>query len=84
MILCCRKAQSSALLTLFHCLRSEAKTGFDETRALRIVIEAAEQCGRGDIPIIEEMLSPEECVGRFSDHYTLFVADREGADAKAG
>ena len=61
--------------------RSE-KTGFDETRALRIVIEAAEQCGRGDIPIIEEMLSPEECVGRFSDHYTLFVADREGADAK--
>jgi len=57
--------------------RSE-KTGFDEARALRIVIEAAEQCGRSDIPIIEEMLSPEECVGRFSKHYELYIADKEG------
>lgn len=55
------------------------KTGFDETRALRIVIEAAEQCGRGDIPIIEEMLSPEECIGRFSKHYTLYIADKESS-----
>lgn len=56
--------------------RSE-KTGFDEVRARRIVIEAAEQCGRGDIPVIEEMLSPEDCVSRFLNHYTLFVADRD-------
>lgn len=57
--------------------RSE-KTGFDETRALRIVIEAVEQCGRSDIPKIEEMLSPEECVGRFFKHYELYIADKEG------
>lgn len=59
------------------------KTGFDETRALRIVIEAAEQCGRGDIPIIEEMLSPEECVGRFSNHYKLYIADKESSSDTA-
>lgn len=56
--------------------RSE-KTGFDEVRALRIVIEAAEQCGRSDIPIIGDLLSPEECIERFSKHYTLYVADKE-------
>lgn len=56
--------------------RSE-KTGFDENRALRIVIEAAEQCGRSDIPAIEDLLSPEECVGRFSKHFELYVADKE-------
>ncbi len=56
--------------------RSE-KTGFDEVRAHKIVIEAAEQCGRSDIPVIEELLSPEECVGRFNNHYELYVAERD-------
>lgn len=60
--------------------RSE-KTGFDEERAMRIVIEAVEQCGRGDIPVIDEQLAPSSFISRYKDHYELYVAD-ERADEK--
>lgn len=58
--------------------RSE-KTGFDAERALKIVIEATEQCGRIDIPLIDEPLTPDACIKRYSDHYELYIAD-QGAD----
>lgn len=58
--------------------RSE-KTGFDETRATKIVIEAAEQCGRSDIPIIDDLMRPEECIQKFSEHYELYIADQNSS-----
>jgi 16S rRNA (uracil1498-N3)-methyltransferase len=57
--------------------RSE-RTGLNIDRATKIVIEAAEQCGRADIPIIEDTLSPKECIERFKDHYELYVTNMDG------
>lgn len=54
------------------------RTGFDLERATKIVIEAAEQCGRGDIPIIEDAMTPEECIKRFQNHYSLYAASMDG------
>lgn len=54
--------------------RSE-KTGFDEKRATRIVIEASEQCGRADIPEIDEPMSTVDCIGKYGHHYIFFAAD---------
>lgn len=60
-----------------HAERSE-RTGFDLSRANKIVIEAAEQCGRADIPIVEDVLSPEEAIVRFNNHYKLYIANMDG------
>jgi 16S rRNA (uracil1498-N3)-methyltransferase len=57
------------------CDRTE-KTGFDEFRAQKIVIEAAEQCERGDIPRIREPLSPQKLVEEMSGKTELFVAEQ--------
>jgi 16S rRNA (uracil1498-N3)-methyltransferase len=56
--------------------RSE-KTGFNEERARRIVIEAAEQCGRSDIPHIREPLSPETIVQEYNSKINLLVCDEQ-------
>ncbi len=54
--------------------RSE-KTGFDMDRANKITIEAAEQCGRSDIPNVREPLSLEAAIAEFKDKLTLVVCD---------
>jgi 16S rRNA (uracil1498-N3)-methyltransferase len=57
------------------CNRTE-KTGFDEERALKIVIEAAEQCGRSDIPRIREPITPEKIIKELQDKVEIFIAEQ--------
>lgn len=58
------------------------KTGFNLERAQKIVIEAAEQCGRGDIPAVREPLALETAINEFKDKIQLFVAEQsEDADS---
>jgi 16S rRNA (uracil1498-N3)-methyltransferase len=52
------------------------KTGFDVERAEKIVIEAAEQCGRSDVPSIREPLTPEKIIEELSDKVELFIAEQ--------
>jgi 16S rRNA (uracil1498-N3)-methyltransferase len=54
--------------------RSE-KTGFNLERAEKIVIEAAEQCGRSDIPQIREPLGLETALLEYKDKVDLFAAE---------
>lgn len=54
------------------------KTGFDKERAQRIVIEAAEQCGRTDIPSIREPLALETLIDELSAKVELYVAEQAG------
>jgi len=54
--------------------RSE-KTGFNAERASKIAIEAAEQCGRSDIPHIREPLTLEEAIREYKDKVTLLICD---------
>ncbi|MDB5182284.1 MAG: hypothetical protein JWO47_68 [Candidatus Saccharibacteria bacterium] len=54
--------------------RSE-KLGFNVERAEKIAIEAAEQCGRSDIPHVREPLTLEEAVHEYQDKVTLLVCD---------
>lgn len=54
--------------------RSE-KTGFNEDRAKKIVIEAAEQCGRSDIPLVHEPVSLQEAIGTYKDDVQLLVCE---------
>ncbi len=57
--------------------RSE-KTGFNEERANKIAIEAAEQCGRGNIPKIREPITLETLIDEFSGKVQLLVCEQEG------
>ena len=57
------------------CDRTE-KTGFDVERAEKIVIEAAEQCGRVDIPKVREPLSPEKIIQELSGNAILCIAEQ--------
>lgn len=57
------------------CERTE-KTGFDIERANKIVIEAAEQCGRTDIPRIREPISVEKLIEELSGKIELLVAEQ--------
>lgn len=50
------------------------KTGFDADRAEKILIEAAEQCGRVDIPSIRKPLRVDTIVKELSDKTNIFVA----------
>lgn len=54
--------------------RSE-KTGFNEERARKILIEAAEQCGRSDIPSVREPMTLIEALGTYKDEVRLLVCD---------
>jgi 16S rRNA (uracil1498-N3)-methyltransferase len=54
--------------------RSE-KTGFNVERATKIAIEAAEQCGRSDIPHIREPLTLAEAIGEYKEKITIFICD---------
>ena len=61
------------------CDRTE-KTGFDVERAQKIVIEAAEQCGRADIPRIREPITPQSVIDEFkNDGVQVYIAE-QGSD----
>lgn len=67
--------------------RSE-KTGFDAERARKIVIEAAEQCGRSDIPSVRDPLTITTALKELGDKVTLYICEQdsdgvsEGSDQK--
>lgn len=54
--------------------RSE-KTGFNVERAEKIVIEAAEQCGRSDIPHVRELIGLDTAIEVYKDKVQLLVCD---------
>jgi len=54
--------------------RSE-KTGFNLERARRIIIEAAEQCGRSDIPKIRDPLLIKTALEEYKNKIQLLVCD---------
>ena len=54
--------------------RSEKK-GFNLARAKKIAIEASEQCGRGDVPIIE---SSKHLVDSIQDLKNIIIFDSSG------
>ena len=56
--------------------RSE-KTGFDTERAKKILIEAAEQCGRSDIPFIREPLHCQNALMELHD-VQIFLCEQGG------
>lgn len=56
--------------------RSE-KTGFNKDRATKIIIEASEQCGRIDIPVIDEPRSLGGVIKTYKDAYNLYVCNEE-------
>jgi 16S rRNA (uracil1498-N3)-methyltransferase len=52
------------------------KTGFDVERAEKIVIEAAEQCGRSDIPRIREPIHVTKLIDELEGETDLYVAEQ--------
>lgn len=56
--------------------RSE-KTGFNAERAEKIVIEAAEQCGRSDIPDVREPMLVETALEEFHGKIVLYICEQE-------
>jgi 16S rRNA (uracil1498-N3)-methyltransferase len=54
--------------------RSE-KLGFNHDRASRIIIEAAEQCGRSDIPVIREPINIQTALDDYTNMLELYVAE---------
>lgn len=60
------------------------KTGFDEERAKKIVTEAAEQCGRSDIPRVREAISLISAVEEFKDKIDLYFAEQTEASDELG
>lgn len=58
--------------------RSE-KTGFNQERAQKIVIEASEQCGRSDIPSIREPLGVNAAVAELSGKVNLYICEQSDA-----
>ena len=59
--------------------RSE-KTGFDVDRAKKIVTEAAEQCGRSDIPKIREPMLVKTAIEQLSPKAQLYVCEQGGQE----
>jgi 16S rRNA (uracil1498-N3)-methyltransferase len=57
--------------------RSE-KTDFDQDRALKIVIEAAEQCGRSDIPTVREPMLISTALEHTGSKVPLMICEQGG------
>jgi 16S rRNA (uracil1498-N3)-methyltransferase len=55
--------------------RSE-KTGFNSERAEKIVTEAAEQCGRSDIPAVRQPVLVQTALHEFAGKLPLFVCEQ--------
>jgi 16S rRNA (uracil1498-N3)-methyltransferase len=52
------------------------KTGFNLERAAKIVIEAAEQCGRSDVPRVREPIHLETALKEFGGKIDLYFAEQ--------
>lgn len=63
--------------------RSE-KTGFNVERAKKIVVEAAEQCGRSDIPSVREPVLVETAIETYQPKAELFVAEKSDSSHEFG
>ncbi|MDB5163538.1 MAG: hypothetical protein JWS12_155 [Candidatus Saccharibacteria bacterium] len=61
--------------------RSE-KTGFNEQRATKIAIEAAEQCGRSDIPSVREPINLTTAFNEFATKLQLLVCEQSSDNQK--
>jgi 16S rRNA (uracil1498-N3)-methyltransferase len=61
--------------------RSE-KTGFNIERAQKIVIEAAEQCGRSSVPVIRETMYVSKALDQYADKLELFICEQNGDEGK--
>ena len=61
--------------------RSE-KTGFNIERARKIVIEAAEQCGRSDIPAIRDAMHVAKALEQYHDKATLYICEQDSGEAQ--
>lgn len=57
--------------------RSE-KTGFNTERAEKILIEAAEQCGRSDIPTVREPMLVNTALDHLGDKIPLMICEQGG------
>ncbi len=55
--------------------RSE-KTGFNIERARKIVIEAAEQCGRSDIPAVRDAMHVSTAIEQYNGKVPLLVCEQ--------
>lgn len=62
--------------------RSE-KTGFVVERAEKILIEAAEQCGRSDIPTVREPVLVQTALSEFNSRVLLYICEQESEDMAA-
>lgn len=60
------------------CERTE-KMGFSHDRALKIVTEASEQCGRADVPAVREPIALPTLIAELSGKATLMVAEQGAA-----
>lgn len=56
--------------------RSE-KTGFNLERAHKILIEAAEQCGRSDRPAVREPMKVETALKDYQNKVKLYICEQE-------
>lgn len=56
--------------------RSE-KTGFNSERAQKIIIEAAEQCGRSDIPAIRDAMHVGKALEQYNDKVDLYICEQD-------
>lgn len=59
--------------------RSE-KTGFNHERAEKIIIEAAEQCGRSDIPTVREPMHVGTAIEQLEEKVELYICEQDGED----
>lgn len=61
--------------------RSE-KTGFNIERARKIVIEAAEQCGRSDIPKVRDAMHVAKAIEQYQDKATLYICEQDSSEGE--
>jgi 16S rRNA (uracil1498-N3)-methyltransferase len=60
--------------------RSE-KTGFNLERAQRIIIEASEQCGRSDIPLVREPMHVTTAIEQYKDKISLYICEQSSEES---
>jgi len=72
----CTKAGVSHFLPLIS--EESGEVRFDHNRAEELVIEAAEQGGRSDVPTVREPMHMARAVEQLSEKIALYVCGREG------